>query len=298
MTIRALPPFKRLISVCLISLGVSGCMHLSDISYANREVPSYFTARDFITDQQMAPLGGDIQWFAGRLGYKRSDGKFVFTKRLIVGSPEIKVTTFQKSPEYHSVLTAGFAGGGTLPMLKADASGNTASDYEITDVANVVLPDSSMPTRANAAAQVPEIPAGTALWWVNAVGLSIVRYSVATNTKGGTSLSGAAFQANGTVYDNLTVGSYVPLAAVLVQPMNAAADVELAAAPNPVPSSKPQPPKALTDKLAAMTASVATAVGDGAHVGPDKVQKAPPDVQWRPVLTKGNGLLIWTTEDK
>ena len=107
-----------MLGLLLAPLLLSGCTKFTDISYLNKDVPEYFSARDFVSPEQLGPLGGSIDWFAGRLGYKRADGKFVFTERLVTGTPDLKVVTLQKSPDYHSVIDKGFTANASLPMLR------------------------------------------------------------------------------------------------------------------------------------------------------------------------------------
>ena len=304
----------------LSAISLSGCMHLKDVANVNQEVPAYFTQRDFISNQQLAPLGGSIDWFAGRLGYRRADGVFVFTQRLMIGNPAITVTTLQNSPAYHSVLDKGFSGSAILPMLKSDVSGKSVIDYEITDIATIIVPDSAKPTSAEAIAELQKhgtsIPPGTALWWVNAIGLSTIRYSAATNASGDSTLASSAMQVNGTIYDNQSVGVYVPLATVLVQPMNAAADAEIIAMPkaqNLAPSPTALAPTTLSQQLAKldkktrvalesvgrdMLMSVSALVGKTGDVPPSKQEVVPATSgKWEPRLTHANpGLLKWEAQ--
>ena len=300
----------------LSSISLSGCMHLKDVSNVNQDVPAYFTQRDFVSYQQLGPLGGSIDWFAGRLGYRRGDGVFVFTNRLMIGNPTVTVTTLQNAPAYHSVLDKSFSGSAVLPMLKSDVSGKSVIDYEITDVATIVVPDSAKPTPADVVAELQKhgtvIPPGVALWWVNVVGLSTIRYSVANNTSGNSTLASAAMQVNGAIYDNQSVGVYVPLASVLVQPMNAAADAELRAMPR-APALAPSPaalaPATLSQQLAKldektrfalesvgadMLMSVSALVGSPGDVPPSKQVVPATGAKWEPRLTHAKpGLLKW-----
>jgi hypothetical protein len=190
----------------------------------------YFTDRDYISAG--APeLANNLDALPGRIAYKGGDGKYKFMTTTVIDNnvtPQTKAV--QSAYYYSSVIDKGFTGAGNFPVVTVDTTGATSTDYELRDVATVLIPDSGEPTRAEfqAAATKAQAPSG-ALYWVSGAALSDLRQKVAVNLNGKTTISGQAFSVSGSVYDSNVQADWIPLISVYVIPMNSAADAEVAA---------------------------------------------------------------------
>jgi hypothetical protein len=203
----------------------------------NQPIPAYWTDRDYLSNKQIGSVGTSIDFFAGRLGYKLDDGSFAFTVRLLKGTPNIKFVTPETKFEYHSAIDKSWKLDAAFPLVVADANGSFAYDYDLTDVAMVMVSDDNIPSREDAAKAMPSLPTGKSLWWVQNICMSIVSQTAAKSLGGGTTVTGSGFKVNGSAYDSNSGAAHYPAFSVFVQPMNEAADKEMYGKP-PVKMTK------------------------------------------------------------
>ena len=238
------------IATCVgVTLTVCGCHSFSDRTDANQPLPAYWANWDYVDPSIAGPLNTSIDWFAGRIAYKGGDGKYHFSsKPVFTGTPTLKTNTVQSAFEYHSVIDNSFTGSLSFPSLTATPTKNSSIDYEITDVANVIVPDTNVPDRSAIASALPsDFPTTTPVWWVGVVSLSTVRGQQATSAGVAGSITGSGWSVGGNVMNSDNISTYTGETAIVTSPMNAAADAVVAATP---PAPQPPPPRPPSGLLA------------------------------------------------
>ncbi|MBO6948492.1 MAG: hypothetical protein JJ855_11000 [Rhodospirillales bacterium] len=203
-----------------------GCVTIQNRSDANRKVPEYFSNRDYIS-RGVAASGTDIHQWAGRIGFSTNDTKYKFLNNpLIKNGQNVTVKAVASAYFFTTATDKNYTVNASFPFISADSTGKLSYEYEVRDVASVVVPINGEPTRneVQAAAKSAGAPDNAAIWWVKSVALTHVRERSVANVGGGSKVSGTAFSINGTVYAGEAQASWTPLVSIHVKPMNAAAD--------------------------------------------------------------------------
>ena len=235
-------------SVLFILLATfAGCYSFQDRGDADASIPGYWTTRDYVANA--GPLNTRIDYFAGRVTYKGGDNQYHFSATPVFkGTPSIKVATVQSAFNYHAAIDNKYSFTAQLPVLSVDPSGEYMYDYEITDIANVIVPDENVPSRDDVKGSLPAgFPTTTPVWWVSVVGLSTVRIEQGKTLGNSGTVTGNGFSVNGSVANTDNIATDVPLVSILVAPMNAAADAVIAG--QPPAQQLPVPPAHFAEHL-------------------------------------------------
>ncbi len=209
-----------------ILFSILGCVTIENRSDANRKIPEYFSNRDYIS-RGVAASGTEIHQWAGRIGFSTNDTKYKFLNIPLIKNGETVTVKAVASAYFFTTATdKNYTVDASFPFISADSTGKVSYEYEIRDVASVVVPINGEPTRkeVQAAAESAGAPEGAAIWWVKSVALTHIREKSVANAGSSSKVSGTAFSINGTVYAGETQASWTPLVSIYVKPMNAAAD--------------------------------------------------------------------------
>lgn len=226
---------KKLSAVAIIgvSMQISGCVTLANRSDVNRQIPAYFTDRNYVK------ASDDIDAYIGRFVYKGGDGSYYFENiPLIKNNAKPAIKAAPSAYYYSSVINNQYQGSATFPFVTGSIDDSFVKEYEIREVAQVRVPTDAEPKRNEAENAVKQsgIPSGVAVWWVASVQLLNVREKIASKLAGNADVVGSGFSVNGKAYDSNSQATWYPLVSLELRPVNAAAYQVIASLP---PTTKP-----------------------------------------------------------
>jgi hypothetical protein len=226
---------RKVAMIAVLPVFLSGCLHFVDSADVNLKPDVYFTSRNYILSGESA-FAQDIAGLVGRIAYKDKDGVYQFMNNPVLeGNAKPAVKAVQSAYSYSSKVDKGYSVSASFPFISPDATGKTATDYELRDVADATVDPSAEPNRTQfaAAAKVAGAPEGQPWYWVRSVVLGDLRQQQSVNLNGQATVTGSGFSINGQIYNNPSAAQWVPLVSIDPVPMNAAADMEVK--PGPVP---------------------------------------------------------------
>lgn len=220
----------RVFSVIFVVL-LTGCVSFQRNPEMNKGISGYWSDRDYIPIGKVGPNNGELTSYIARVTYKGGDGKWHVSGRPIVkGSAQWKVLTDATSYYTRSIFDSNYGGNTNLPAVTLELKADSAYDYEIRDVAHVIVPSENTPDRATIVAE-EGLPSGVPLYWIRAAGLTTVKFTSATAISSGGTITGVGFGSGAKVYNAASLAEFYPLISIDVIPMNGLADAQIAAKP-------------------------------------------------------------------
>jgi len=197
------------IGLCL--LAVNGCYTFNDVSQ-NSDLGIYAGKRlvkdPEVLQYNIARLPGSIAFLEKNADATAEVGRQLFLKEGFV--PEVKV--IDKGEVYHSYVNKNFDTKGNYLIGSTNLSANERLEILLSDIAFSEVPDSQLDDAKIAAARKEPNPSGRRRVYIGMVKLSTLQEKRYHEIKGGGSVTGTGFGADGSAFssdDNFSKKPYI-----------------------------------------------------------------------------------------